>query len=236
MSDAVKLEGVKVTFLHEGVKNAGTQKYEDIGISKTTKGGQKWGVKGQWVGADGTPEEHLLWSTKELRADMCGKAWTGTITVFPPSNPSYHPSRWFEVTGALPEKDADVPQKSTPSAQAPQPSVIPYEVREAATRRLLREAYDTTSEVMRGIMVDTPKNKRDSAMVFITASFPEIWKSAIMSLKIEGNVWPDILASEQNKYAESHGMPEDKEMAEPEPVAEVSQPEAAPDDLSDCPF
>jgi len=213
------------------VKVLGPPYQEDV-IKKQKKGRDMLcKVYAAYPDQNGNTKKGTLWIDAEPNDCQKGAELIGALKC-----DEYEPGQWSFSFRPSEASARSISAAAPPSAQAPQPSVIPYEVREAATRRLLREAYDTTSEVMRGIMVDTPKNKRDSAMVFITASFPEIWKSAIMSLKIEGNVWPDILASEQNKYAESHGMPEDKEMAEPEPVAEVSQPEAAPDDLSDCPF
>lgn len=250
MADAIELTGVKVTFLKGGVKNKVTGEYQDIGMGETSKGNPKWGVKGQWTDASGKVVKHLLWSNDELRADMCGKVWTGDITEFPPQNPTYQPSRWFSVTDTVPTKAPDAP----PAAQAQAPSTISFEAREAAVRRLIREAYETTAGVFQDVWNDA-KDKGEleakAARSRLSGSFVEMWKCAIMSLKLDANVWPDLLQIERNRIAERDGMPTEEALPEveaapePEPqptpaekLAEKTggQVEAAPDDLEDCPF
>ena len=139
-----------------------------------------------------------------------------------------------------PKATVEAPKTETAPA-ATEVVTIPLEVRETAVRALIRKGYDVTMDVVHDIVESADDDKKEKTKALLTPGFTEIWKCAIMSLKIEGNVWPDLLQKARDEYAEAQGMPKDSETEPPkEETPEEQAPEHQPrpvlGDLEDCPF
>jgi len=110
------------------------------------------------------------------------------------------------------------PQKAAPRQQ--EATKVPVEVRELAVSKLLRKGFDVTKALVGSIVDDTEDDKKKGAQQLLTDAFTEIWKCAVMSLKIDGNMWPDLLESARQEFAEAAGMPTDEEIEASEPKEE----------------
>ena len=118
------------------------------------------------------------------------------------------------VAKAAPEQAQETPPPATqsPNTVIP-PKRIPLEHRQYAVQKLLRMAYDTTLAVREQILEDAAEaDNLPYAEATLKGSFTEIWKCAIMSLKLDGQVWVDIMATAGDEYAEKMGMPTDAEI------------------------
>jgi len=145
----------------------------------------------------------------------------------------------------------DAPQTPTPATRT-QPVSVPLEVREAASRKLIKAGYFTTRAAFKEILDKTPKEHKVPTKALLGKGFIELWKCAVMSLKLDADVWPDLIQEARDEYAEKHGMPNDKDIDIPEKdekiaklvektegkVEEPEQPreEATEEDFSDIPF